>query len=144
MSGEAQGDLRTLANGLFPSGLDPVALTPEGRDEVRAAVDVILKLWDHQSAHLQLALKELDRAAGHIEQTKAETPPHPAQSSDGAKDEIEEINFESIAQRCARAVRGCATDEQYNQVIDSIVEALRFSVRPSPPEPSDAAVGDKS
>lgn len=32
-----------------------------------------------------------------------------------------------IAARCARGVRGCTTDEQYTDLIDRIIEALRFA-----------------
>jgi hypothetical protein len=58
---------RTLANGLFPSGFAADALTPEGRDEVREAVEIILKLWDHRNARLTLVLEQLDKAAREIE-----------------------------------------------------------------------------
>ncbi len=37
------------------------------------------------------------------------------------------ISYESIARRCVRGVRGCATDDQYCEVIDRIVEALAFA-----------------
>src|SRR6266567_8188824 len=70
MAEASKGDLRTLASGLFPAGFDAAALTPEGRDEVRAAVDVILKLSDRQSARLKLALEQLDRAASEIDRLK--------------------------------------------------------------------------
>lgn len=62
-----RGDLRTIANGLFPSGQDLASLTPEGRDEVRAAVDALLRVWDYTSAKLELALGQLDKAAAEIE-----------------------------------------------------------------------------
>ncbi len=68
MTQASSGDLRTIANGLFPAGLEPSALTKEGRDEVRAAMDVILKLWDYRNTKLALALEQLDRAAARIEQ----------------------------------------------------------------------------
>ena len=68
----SRGDLRTLASGLFPAGFDAAALTPEGRDEVRAAVDVILRLSDSQSARLKLALEQLDLAAKEIDRLKDE------------------------------------------------------------------------
>ena len=70
MAQAGKGDLQTLANGLFPAGFDATALTPEGRDEVRAAVDVILKLWDRGSARLTLALEQLDKAAAEIDRLK--------------------------------------------------------------------------
>lgn len=63
----SRGDLRTIANGLFPSGQDVASLTPEGRDEVRAAVDALLRAWGRTSAKLGLALGQLDRAAAEIE-----------------------------------------------------------------------------
>lgn len=66
-----RGDLRTLANGLFPvGGVEAKDLPPEGRDEVRAAMDVILRLWDYQSAKLDLALQSLDKAAVEIDRLK--------------------------------------------------------------------------
>jgi len=66
-----KGDLRTLGNGLFPTGFDAASLTSEGRDEVRDAIDVLLKLWDHRNARLTLALEQLDRAAAEIDRLKA-------------------------------------------------------------------------
>lgn len=66
-----KGDLRKLANGLIPSGFDAAKLTPEGRDEVRAAIDVILKLNDQRFARLSLALEQLDRAADEIDRLRA-------------------------------------------------------------------------
>jgi hypothetical protein len=33
-----------------------------------------------------------------------------------------------VAHRCARIVRGCATDEQYKELVDQIAEALAFEV----------------
>lgn len=41
--------------------------------------------------------------------------------------EVEAINLDAIARRCARGVRGCATDEQYRELIARIVEALTFA-----------------
>jgi hypothetical protein len=38
-----------------------------------------------------------------------------------------DIQLGSVARRCARGVRGCTTDEQYTELIDRIVEALRFA-----------------
>jgi hypothetical protein len=66
------GDLRTLANGLFPSGGSEAHLTPEGRDEIRDAIDVILKFWDYRNTKLSLALEQLDRAADEIFRLRAE------------------------------------------------------------------------
>lgn len=66
MNDVGKGDLKTLANGLFPSGQDVAALTPEGRDEIRDAIEVILKLWDYRNARLALALEGLDKAADEI------------------------------------------------------------------------------
>ena len=66
-----KGDLKTLANGLFPGGFDAATLTQEGRDEVRSAVDVILRLWDYRNARLTLALEGLDKAAIALEQKDA-------------------------------------------------------------------------
>lgn len=70
MAQASKGDLRTIANGLIPAGFDAASLTPEGRDEVRAAIDVILRLHDAQSARLTLALEQLDRAAAYIDKMK--------------------------------------------------------------------------
>lgn len=67
-----KGDLRTIANGLLPTGLDPKTLPPEGRDEIREAIDVILKLWDYRNARLTLALEQLEKAAAEIERLKTE------------------------------------------------------------------------
>ena len=67
-----RGDLRTIANGLFPSGQDVSNLTAEGRDEVRAAVDALLRMWDRTSAKLELALRQLDKAADEIKRLQAE------------------------------------------------------------------------
>lgn len=72
MSQASRGDLRTIANGLFPAGSDPSALPKEGKDEVRAAIEVILKLWDHRNTKLALALEQLDRAADEIARLRAE------------------------------------------------------------------------
>ena len=66
-----KGDLRTIASGLFPAG-DELPSTKEGRDEVRAAVDALLRVWDHSSAKLLLALEQLDRAADEIERLRAQ------------------------------------------------------------------------
>jgi len=59
----SKSDARTIASGLFPSGQDVKSLTPEGREEIRRAVDVILRLYDHNAARLELALEQLDKAA---------------------------------------------------------------------------------
>lgn len=37
-----------------------------------------------------------------------------------------QLSYESIARRCARGVRGCATDEQYKELIERIISALAF------------------
>jgi hypothetical protein len=70
MTQASGGDLRTIANGLFPAGGDSSTLTKEGRDEVRAAMEVILRLWDHRNTKLSLALEQLDRAADEIERLR--------------------------------------------------------------------------
>ena len=66
------GDLQTLANGLFPSGGSEAHLTPEGRDEIRDAIDIILKFWDYRNTKLSLALEQLDKAADEIFRLRAE------------------------------------------------------------------------
>ena len=67
MAQASSGDLRTLANGLFPTGGDVASLPQEGKDEVIAAIDVILKLNDYRNTKLAMALRELDRAAAEID-----------------------------------------------------------------------------
>ncbi len=69
-----RGDLKTLADGLFPCGHDNPT-SPRGRDEVRAAMEVILKLWDYQSAKLELALRELDGAGAEIDRLNKKAAP---------------------------------------------------------------------
>lgn len=101
MAQASSGDLRILANGLFPAGGDVKELTPEGRDEVRDAVDVILKLWDTGSARLGLALERLDKAADEIERLKAALK----QISDGAENQdIDHREFRIKARHCADGV----------------------------------------
>lgn len=39
----SHNDLRTVACGLLPDGVDVNKLTPEAREEIRAAIDVIIK-----------------------------------------------------------------------------------------------------
>ena len=73
-------DYRVIADGLFPGGMDPAKLTEIGREEVRNAVDALLRLWDRDNARLALALEQLDRAAAEIERLKA--GPEPMPSSD--------------------------------------------------------------
>jgi hypothetical protein len=34
------------------------------------------------------------------------------------------MNFADMARHCARPIRGCATDEQYVEVLDRIIQAL--------------------
>lgn len=46
----------------------------------------------------------------------------------------ERADFEQIASRCGRGVRGCTTDEQYQELQERIVEALAFAssrIRPT-------------
>ncbi len=62
-----KGDLRTIARGLIPGGFDPTSLTTKGRDEVRAAIDAILRAWDRSNTKLGLALEQLDKAAAEID-----------------------------------------------------------------------------
>jgi chromosome segregation ATPase len=72
MSEASRGDLRTIANGLFPAGGEVATLSPAGRDEVREAVEVILRLSSHDNARLTLALEQLDKAADEVERLNAE------------------------------------------------------------------------
>ena len=65
-------DARTIASGLFPSGQDIESLTPQGREEIRQAVDVILRLYDYNAARLELALEQLDKAAAEIDRLRKE------------------------------------------------------------------------
>ena len=69
--GAGKDDLRALAHGLIPAGFDATELTLEGRDEVRAAIDVLLKLSDHRYARLSFALEQLDKGATEIERLKS-------------------------------------------------------------------------
>ena len=41
--------------------------------------------------------------------------------------EAEHANFDSIARRCARGVRGCTTDDQYADLLARIIEAMAFA-----------------
>lgn len=72
MSQDSHDDLRTIANGLFPVVGDTSALPKEGKDEIRAAIEVILKLLDRRNTKLVLALEQLDRAADEIARLRAE------------------------------------------------------------------------
>jgi len=36
-------DLRTISKALFPDGLDVAKLTPQGRQELREAIDAVLR-----------------------------------------------------------------------------------------------------
>ncbi len=36
------------------------------------------------------------------------------------------VTYETIAHRCARGIRGCATDEQYCDLLDRMVEAFAY------------------
>ena len=40
--------------------------------------------------------------------------------------EVDRANFKSMAMRCARGIRACATDDQYCELVDRIVEAMAF------------------
>lgn len=42
-------EARTLISGIIPQGFNPAALTKEGRQEVRDAIDCVLKLTHEQS-----------------------------------------------------------------------------------------------
>ena len=71
-AGSLRTDLRTILNGLIPTGFDSRRMPPEAKCEVREALDAVLKLWDQRNARLTLALESLDRAAEEIERLKAE------------------------------------------------------------------------
>ena len=62
--------LRTLANGIIPTGFDAKKLPPEGCDEVRAAIDVLLELSNRRTTKLTLALSQLNKAALEIDRLK--------------------------------------------------------------------------
>jgi hypothetical protein len=62
----------TLVNGLLPAGLQSRSLPPEGRNEVREALDTVLRLYEGDKMRLELALHQLDRAAAEIERLQAE------------------------------------------------------------------------
>jgi len=51
-----------------------------------------------------------------------------ALASRQASDAIVDSNIDSIARRCARGVRGCATNDQYTDLIERISEALRMAL----------------
>jgi hypothetical protein len=59
-------EARVIMSGLFPSGQDIRSLTLTGREEIRDAVDTILRLYDYDNARLTLALEQLDRADAEI------------------------------------------------------------------------------
>lgn len=63
-------ELRTLANGIIPAGFDAKKLPPEGCDEVRAAIDMLLALSNRRTTRLTLALNQLDKAALEIDRLK--------------------------------------------------------------------------
>lgn len=71
MSEAGKGDLRTILNGLFPTK-EQLPRTLEGRDEVRAAVDALLRIYDRDNARLTLALEQLDKGAAEIERLRAD------------------------------------------------------------------------
>jgi chromosome segregation ATPase len=62
-----KGDIRTVANGLLPSGQNVASMTKTGKAEVRAALEALLRIYDNDNARLGLALEQLDRAADEIE-----------------------------------------------------------------------------
>jgi hypothetical protein len=67
-----KNDARTILNGLFPSGQQDIkSLPPQGREEIRRAIDVILRLYDYNTARLELALEQLDKAAAEIDRLRA-------------------------------------------------------------------------
>ena len=68
-------DFRTIANGLFPSGQRVENMSKEGQDEVRAAVDALLRVWDRTNARLSLALQQIDRAADAINKKRSGSLP---------------------------------------------------------------------
>jgi hypothetical protein len=65
-------DARTIANnGLLPTGQDARSLPQKsGREEIRQAIDTLLRLYDYDNARLELALEQLDRAAAEIERLR--------------------------------------------------------------------------
>lgn len=67
-----KGDLKTISHGLIPTGFNAANLPPKGRDEVREAIDAILRIWDYTQAKTTLALEQLDKAAAEIDRLKAE------------------------------------------------------------------------
>lgn len=95
-----QGDLRTIARGLIPAGFDAATLTPEGRDEVREAIDVILKLSDYRNAKLGLALEQLEKAAAEIERLRAAL----SDARDALRNDFEPDNQSNAYKRATRAL----------------------------------------
>ncbi len=66
-----RGDLKTIAHGLIPTGFNAAALPPEGRNEIKDAIDVILKVSSYQDARLTIAIEQLDKAAAEIDRLRA-------------------------------------------------------------------------
>lgn len=71
MTEAGKGDFRTVLDGLFPTG-ERLPASRTGRDEVRAALDALLRIYDHNNARLILALEQLDKGAAEIERLRAE------------------------------------------------------------------------
>lgn len=46
----SRADARTILAALVHDGIDPARLTPQARDEIRAAFDVVLRLAEKESA----------------------------------------------------------------------------------------------
>ena len=65
-------DARALANGLLPSGQNISSLSPTGREEVKHAIETVLRLYEMQDARLSLALEQLNRAADALAAKDAE------------------------------------------------------------------------
>lgn len=66
MTDSGKGDLRTIVNGLFPTNFDTASLSKRGKDEIKEAIDAILRISSYQDARLTLALEQLDKAADEI------------------------------------------------------------------------------
>lgn len=63
---------RTIVSGLLPEGGNVDTLSLKGRDEVRAALDMVLQVHSQQASKLELALRQLDEAAAEIKRLRLE------------------------------------------------------------------------
>lgn len=72
MSKPKEAGWGTIAKGLLADGMVPADLTKTGRDEIRAALDMVLQMSAERDVRLAAALRELDHAANEIERLRVE------------------------------------------------------------------------